>query len=195
MPLTQATRPATWNISKTAMPRRFFRKFALKREWLEQQWYLAPFSHLLHEPKLWGISRRSAVPAAALGLFIAYLPFPGHMLLAALLALALQVNIPIAVIATLVSNPLTVGPMYFFAFRLGEWVLGMEPRPFAFEMSMAWMMDGFVNIWQPMLLGCVLLGAALSICGYVTLDLLWRSSVSTYLARRRRRPSSRDSGT
>jgi uncharacterized protein (DUF2062 family) len=174
------------------MPRRFFRKFALKRDWLERQWYLAPFSHLLHDPRLWGITRRSAVPAVALGLFISYLPLPGHMLVAALLALALRVNIPIAAIATLVTNPLTVGPMYFFAFQLGEWLLGVEPRPFAFELSMAWMMDGFVYIWQPLLLGCVLLGALLSISGYVALDLLWRASVSTYLEKRRRRSSRPD---
>ncbi len=173
------------------MPRRFFRKFALKRERLAQQWYLAPFAHLLHDPNLWGIRRRNVVPAVALGLFIAYLPFPGHMLAGALLALALRVNIPIAAITTLVNNPLTIGPMFYFAYQFGEWLLGMEPRPFAFELSLTWMMDGFVHVWQPLLLGCVLLGAMLSLGGYVVLDLLWRASVSDYLAKRRQRSSSR----
>jgi uncharacterized protein (DUF2062 family) len=173
------------------MPRRFFRKFALKRTWLEQQWYLAPFAHLLHDPRLWGISRRNCVPAAALGLFISYMPFPGHMLVAALMALVLRINIPVAVIATLLSNPLTVGRMYFFAYQFGEWLLGMEPRPFAFELSLRWMMDGFVTIWQPLLLGCVLLGALLSIVGYAVLDLLWRASVSDYLQQRRMRSRKR----
>jgi uncharacterized protein len=171
------------------MPRRFFRKFAVKRERLTKQWYLAPFAHLLHDPRLWGIGRRTILPAVALGLFIAWLPFPGHMLAAALLALALRVNIPVAAIATLANNPLTIGPMYYLAFQFGEWLLGIEPRPFAFEMTLAWMMDGFVYVWQPLLLGCVLLGAALSISGYIALDLLWRASISGYLAKRRERGS------
>ena len=169
------------------MPRRFFRRFTLKRERLVQQWYLAPFAHLLNDPRLWGIRRRTVVPAVALGLFIAYLPFPGHMLGAALLALALRVNIPIAVISSLVSNPLTMGPMYYVAFEFGEWLLGSDPHPFEFELTMAWMMDGFVYIWQPLLLGCVLLGAALSVTGYIIVDLLWRASIGDYLAKRRKR--------
>jgi uncharacterized protein (DUF2062 family) len=53
------------------------------------------------------------------------------------------------------------------------------------------MMDGFVTIWQPLLLGCVLLGALLSIVGYAVLDLLWRASVSDYLQQRRMRSRKR----
>ena len=34
------------------MPRRFFRRFALKRETYKGQWFLAPFSHLLHDSRL-----------------------------------------------------------------------------------------------------------------------------------------------
>jgi uncharacterized protein (DUF2062 family) len=173
------------------MPRRFFRKITLKRERLTQQWYLAPFAHLLHDPRLWGISRRNVLPSVALGLFIAYLPFPGHMLAAALLALALRINIPIAVIATLVNNPLTIGPMFYLAFQLGGWLLGLPPRPFDFELSLSWMTDGFVYVWQPLLLGCVLLAMILSISGYVILDLVWRASISDYLAKKRRKAAIR----
>ena len=78
------------------MPRRFFRKFAFKREHLRDQWWVAPFDHLLHDPNLWGIRRRTVVPAFALGLFVCYLPVPGHMLTATLLAILLRVNVPIA---------------------------------------------------------------------------------------------------
>lgn len=167
------------------MPRRFFRKFALKREHLKSQWWLAPFAHLLHDPLLWGIRRRTVVPAFALGLFICYLPFPGHMLMGALAALVLRVNVAVASLTTLVSNPLTIGPMYFTGFELGRQLLGQPPRPFDFEMSFAWLFDRFVTIWQPMMLGCVLLGAILSLIGYISLDLLWRASISDYLTRRR----------
>lgn len=159
----------------------------MKRERLKAQWWLAPFGDLIHDPNLWVIRRRNVVPAFALGLFVAYLPFPGHMLAAALLALALRVNIPVAALSTIVVNPFTMGPMYYLAFSLGQYLLRQEPRPFEFEMSFAWLFDRFVYIWQPMILGGVVLGALLSLVGFIALDLLWRASISGYLARRRRR--------
>jgi uncharacterized protein len=171
------------------MPRRFFRKFALKRDRFQGRWFLAPFAHLLHDTRLWGIRRRNVVPAFSLGLFIAFMPVPGHVLIAALAALALRINIPIAALTTFASNPLTVGPMLFLAYRVGLRLLGTPPQPFQFELTLSWLNDRFLTIWQPLLLGCILLGALAALVGYVALDLLWRASLADYLAaKRRRRP-------
>ncbi len=169
------------------MPRRFFRKFALNRERLRKLWFIEPFDHLLHDPDLWGIRRRSVVPAFSLGLFIAFMPIPGHPLIAALLAIPLRVNVAIATVTTFISNPLTMGPMYFSAYWLGRALLGLEPQPFEFELSMSWLGNQFLQIWQPMVLGCVLLGSFSAFVGYVSLDVLWRASIADYLAKRRKR--------
>ena len=175
------------------MPRRFFRKFAFKRHHVSEQWYMAPFRHLLQDHRLWGIRRRWVVPAFATGLFIAFLPFPGHTLMGALSALALRINIPVAAVSTWVSNPLTMGPLYYFAYRLGVSILDVPPQPFAFEMSIDWVTHTFVTIWQPMLLGSILLGSAAALLGYIVLDLLWRISIGNYKTRkqtiRRNKPS------
>jgi uncharacterized protein len=168
------------------MPRRFFRKFALKRDRFQGQWFLAPFNHMLHDRQLWGIRRRNVVPAFSLGLFIGFLPVPGHVLIAALSALALRINIPVAALTTFISNPLTVGPMYFLAYRVGLKVLSLQPQPFAFELSFVWISDRFLAIWQPLLLGCILLGALAALVGYFALDLLWRASLADYIAAKRR---------
>lgn len=169
------------------MPRRFFRKFSLKKDRLEKHWWLSPFEHLLHDPNLWGIRRRNVVPAFALGLFVAYMPFPGHMAIAALLALLLRINIPVAVLTVWVSNPVTMGPMFYLAFEVGRVLLRQPPQAFEFEFSFGWLLSGFIYIWQPLLLGSVLLGALLSLAGFIGLDLLWRASIAGYLARRRKR--------
>jgi uncharacterized protein (DUF2062 family) len=169
------------------MPRRFFRKFALNRERLRKLWFVEPFDHLLHDPDLWGIRRRSVVPAFSLGLFIACMPIPGHPLIAALLAIPLRVNVAVATVTTFISNPLTMGPLYFSAYWLGRALLGLEPQPFEFELSLSWLGDQFLHIWQPMMLGCVLLGSCSAFVGYVSLDLLWRASIADYLAKRRKR--------
>lgn len=173
------------------MPRRFFRKFALKRDRFHGRWYLAPFEHLLHDPRLWGIRRQNVVPAFALGLFFAFMPVPGHFLMAALAALALRINIPIAALATFANNPLTAGPMFYVSYRTGRRLLDLPPQPLDFELSFAWLTERFVTIWQPLLLGCVLLGAVAALVGYAVLDFLWRASITNYQTERRGR-SGRD---
>ncbi len=167
------------------MPRRFFRKFGLKRHHVRDSRLLAPFQHLLNDTRLWGIRRKTVVPGFALGLFIAFMPFPGHMATAALLALAFRINIPVAVVTTFVSNPVTFYPMYFFAHEVGENLLELQHQAIDFELSIAWVTHTFVNIWKPMMLGCLLLGTLAAVLGYVVVDLLWRSSVRDYKSRKR----------
>ena len=167
------------------MPRRFFRKFAFKRHELSERWFMTPFRHLLHDHRLWGIRRKTVVPAFSLGLFIACLPFPGHFVSAALAALALRINIPVASVATLVVNPLTVGPIFYFEYQLGALLLSIESGPPQFELSIDWVTHTFVSIWQPMLLGSVLVGVVVALLGYVVLDSLWRNSLANYKARKR----------
>lgn len=168
------------------MPRRFFRKFTIKRQSLAESRLFAPFHNLLHDPRLWGIRRRTVVPAFALGLFVAFQPFPGHPLYAALLALLLRLNIPIAIVTTFVSNPLTMGPMYYSTYRLGRWMLDEPLVPFEFELSLDWVSQKFVMIWQPMIAGSLLTGAAVALVAYIVVDFLWRSSVWDYKTRKRR---------
>ncbi len=168
------------------MPRQFFRKFSIKRHRVSESRFLAPFRHMLHEPRYWGVRRRTAVPAFALGLFFAWMPIPGHPLLATLAALAARVNIPITVVTTFVSNPLTMYPMYYSAYRLGRWLLDAPPIAFDFEFSLAWFTDKFVTIWQPLTLGCLILGSLSALIGYVVVDVIWRASLHDYKSRKRR---------
>mgnify|MGYP001550543639 FL=1 len=168
------------------MPRRLFKRFALKRHVVARQWFMSPFRHMLHDPRLWSVKRRWVVPAFSVGLFISFLPFPGHTLMGALAALALRINIPIAAVSTWASNPATMGPMYYLAYKFGALLLGQEEQTFGFEMSWNWVSHTFVTIWQPMLLGCVLLGLASALIGYVTLDFLWRLSIANYKSRKRK---------
>jgi uncharacterized protein (DUF2062 family) len=175
------------------MPRRFFRKFAFKRHQLSEQWFMTPFRHLLQDHRLWAIRRRTVVPAFAIGVFIAFLPTPGHTLMGVLLALAFRVNIPVAALATWVSNPVTMGPMYYFAYRLGRYLLGTPLQEFQFEMSWDWVTHTFLTIWQPMLLGCFILGVLAAVTSYITLDLFWRSSIVDYKTRKRNSRRDRES--
>ena len=169
------------------MPRRFFRKFAVKRHEISERWFMTPFRHMLHDHRLWGIRRKTVVPAFSLGLAIAFLPFPGHFLVAALSALALRVNIPVAAVTTLVVNPVTVYPLFRFAYFVGATTLGIEPGPFSFELSLDWMANVFMSVWLPLTLGCVILGSIAALLGYIALDGLWRYSLHDYKSKKRKR--------
>ena len=107
------------------------------------------------------------------------------MLVAILLALALSINIPAAAIGTLIVNPLTVAPTYYLCYRLGVLLLGGEPQEFEFEFTFDWLSNQFADIWQPLLLGCFVIGTITAIVGYVVLDYFWRASIADYLAKRR----------
>ena len=172
------------------MPRRFFRKFAFKRHQIAEQWFMTPFRHLLHDHRLWGIRRKTVVPAFSLGLAVAFLPFPGHFLFAALAALALRINIPVAAVSTLVVNPVTVGPLFYAAYLLGATMLDIAPGPFDFELSLDWVQNVFVSVWLPLSLGCLVLGAGAAVLGYISLDALWRYSIHDYKTRKRNNRSS-----
>ena len=168
------------------MPRRFFRKLAFKRNEIAEKWFMTRLRHMLHDHRLWGIRRKTVVPAFSRGLAVAFLPFPGHFLVAVLAALALRVNIPVTALSSLVVNPLTVGPLFYLAYELGNALLGIETGPFYFEFSLDWVQNVFTTIWLPLSLGCVLLGSAAAVVGFIGLDALWRYSVHDYKSKKRK---------
>ncbi len=68
---------------------------------------------LLHDPNLFHLNRHSVSVAFFWGLFIALLPIPGQMPVAAGAALLLRCNLPITVALVWITNPFTM-PFFFF---------------------------------------------------------------------------------
>lgn len=159
------------------MPRKFFKRYLPDHKTVREQWFLRPFEALLHDPALIHPNRRTASLALAIGLFWAFVPIPLQMVPAALIALWWRVNVPIAIAAVWISNPFTAGPIFYAQYRIGTWLLGQPPGDFHFELSLDWLMEGFMNIWQPMLLGTLVFAVLTSIIGYVVMNRLWMISV------------------
>jgi uncharacterized protein (DUF2062 family) len=135
------------------------------------------FGKLLHEPALWHLSRHSLAKAFFVGLFCAMMPVPFQMVIAAAGAIWLHSNLPIAVALVWLTNPLTMPPVFYLAYLLGDWVLQMPEREFHFEASLSWAMHEMTVIWQPFLLGCVLLGLISGVLGYVFVQCVWRAMI------------------
>lgn len=176
--------------------RNLFRKFLPSHETVKSHRWLKPFGHWLQHPNLWHLHRRSVAGGVAVGLFCGLIPGPLQMIGAALLAVLFRVNLPVALITTLYTNPFTIVPLYVLAYELGAWVSGaqsgvvVQPSfPELHWQNMAnelW--DWMVMLGEPLLVGLLLLAVSLAIIGYFAVRVAWRVAVILrWRARRRRR--------
>jgi len=155
-------------------PKALFRRYLPHPDRFHQHRHLRHLGAVLHRPDLWHLNRRSAAGAVAVGLFVGFLPIPFQMLVAALVAIIVRVNLPIAVVLVWFSNPLTIPPLMVFAYEFGAWLLGIPPGHLHIEMTWNWFGSTFLGIWEPLLLGCIVLGVISALAGYIGVRLLWR---------------------
>ena len=136
------------------------------------------FGSLLHSPNLWHMNRRSVTKAFMIGLFFAWWPVPFQMILAAAGAIVLRANLPISVGLVWITNPITMPIMFYFAYVVGTWVLGVPEMHFEMELSLDWVVEEMIVIWKPFLSGCLILGVISSFVGYFGIQLAWRLNVT-----------------
>ncbi len=155
-------------------PKALFRRYLPAPDRFHEHRHLRHLGSALHKPDLWHLNRRSAAGAVAVGLFVGFLPIPFQMLLAALIAILLRVNLPISVVLVWFSNPITIPPLLVFAYEFGAWLLGIPPGQLHIEMSWAWFGSTFLQVWEPLWLGCLILGSLSALTGYISIRILWR---------------------
>jgi uncharacterized protein len=154
------------------------------------RWFMRPFGAWLENSAYWSLNRRNVTRAFTLGLLLAFIPLPVHAIIATGLALVLRLNIPAAVMGTLIANPLTIVPMYMFAYWVGCQLLTVPPNPIQFEMSWQWLRTDLVPIWKPFLLGCLVTGVTTAMIGYILLGGLWHLSLVVKYHKRKPGPDS-----
>ncbi len=171
--------------------RNFLNKLLPHHESVQNNRWLRPFGKWLQRPALWHLHRRSVAGGVAVGLFCGLIPGPLQMLAATLLALLFRVNLPVALFATLYTNPFTIVPLYLLAYRIGIRVSGAQLTdvPPAFPTLHA---DGLwswlAGMGKPLLIGLPLLAVCLAIAGYCAVRIVWRVAVVLkWRARGRRR--------
>jgi uncharacterized protein (DUF2062 family) len=169
------------------VPKEFIKRYLPDPHKIRNHKHLRFFGQLLHDPNLWHLNRRSVPGAFSVGLFSAFVPF--QMVLGAAGAIIWRVNLPISVGLVWLTNPVTMPPVFYFAYKLGTWILRTPiNEAVTFELSLHWLMEELTVIWQPFLLGCFVLGVASAVLGNVIIRLLWRLRVVHYLKRKRLRP-------
>lgn len=172
------------------MPRhRLFKKLPTPQKLLESR-MLKPFHPYLHHHFLWQFNRRTVAGGVAVGLFFGILiPF-AQILLSALAAIVLRVNLPVAAFTTLVSNPFTFPALYYAAYKLGDLLTGtrsiVPTVAIESDIQKAVQVQKQVSGWLPNLLewlqtvglplavGLSVLAIVSAIGGYFLVDWIWR---------------------
>lgn len=175
-------------------------KQVIHHPWL--QWLGPRLTH----PRLWHINRRGIAMAVSIGLFFGLLIPVAQIPLAAIAAVMLRANIPVAVGSTLITNPVTFAPIYYFAYQLGALILGepMSPLPppeppVSTELSnltkldipdpglFTWLggwWDSVFDAGKPLAVGLTTLATVAGMSAYVITSWTWR--IRTAWVRRRR---------
>lgn len=169
------------------MPRKIFRKYLPPADQVRAHRMVAVFGHRLQHPNLWHLNRKSVSGAVAIGLFAGLVPGPFQMLAALLLAIPLRRNLPVAVLTTVYTNPLTILPLYVLAYHYGKLLLGhhdasADISPFDFDWSHLLestraLLDWMLALGPPLAVGLLALALTLAALGYFAVDLAWRASV------------------
>ncbi len=169
------------------MPKHLIKRITPDHDKIRNHKHLKIFGSLLHDANLWHLNRRSAFGAFGVGLFMAFVPVPFQMVLAAAAAIPCRVNLPLSVALVWITNPITIPPMFYFAYWVGTLFLGHPVQEFEFELTMKCLVDSLEGIWQPLLLGSFICAAVSGTVGYFGVRALWRLHVVNHIKRRRER--------
>jgi uncharacterized protein len=169
------------------MPKQLLKKYMPHPEMIKQHKNLQFLGEKLHDPNLWHLNRRSVATAFAIGLFFAWVPTPTQMAMAAIAALYFRGNLPISVGLVWITNPITMPPLFYFAYRVGLSVLNMPSGEFSLDAIFSG------DMWIPFLTGCLIVGIICSTAGYFGMRLFWYYHVKNKWqhrqAKRKQKPS------
>ncbi len=169
-------------------------RISTREELLGNRW-LKPFAEHLSSPLLWRWNRRGVARGTALGLFAAFAVPVAQTPFAALFAVGARANLPVAALATFVTNPLTVPFIYYLAYLVGRFALRVQSDTFfalspdagAIERAFDWI----VTLAGPTYVGLLLFAAASAAIGYLAVHLGWRMWVRQRWKRRKKQRAAR----
>jgi uncharacterized protein (DUF2062 family) len=152
---------------------------------------------LLDREWLWHLNGRTVATGAALGVFFGLIVPVAQLPFAAAGAILLRANLPAAALGTLVSNPFTVGPIYWLAHLAGSAILGPagpeESGPASADgietvgvpaTSADWI-GRIADVGAPLMVGLALFAAGGALFAYLATRVVWRLHVVWQRRRRR----------
>ncbi|MGB1128017.1 MAG: DUF2062 domain-containing protein [Opitutales bacterium] len=144
---------------------------------------------------IWSFRTDNAVPAIYGGTILTLMPLYGIQLpLSLLLALILRANLPILAGLQVVSNPITVLPIWFSTYQIGRYflgVLGLEAAPLS-RSEVQTLLHAFTHAhWSENLdrlftvfgvtsLGAIVMGTFFGLVGSISYRIIARRTAASY---------------
>ncbi len=143
---------------------------------------------------LWIPCRDTVATGLAIGLFFSMMtPLPFQMVPTALLVMVLRGNVPFALAACWVSNPLTIPPIVWGQFLLGDWLrhtCGVPMPKFLSKVSFTIEQFGDLNA-ASFMLGMITSGVILALAAYPIVHV-FSAILPHHLPVRKKRAAARD---
>ena len=118
---------------------------ALRHKRLRHRHWWQDLTHRLFERRLWMPCRDTVATGLTIGMFFAVMPLPMQMIFAGIVAMRFHSNVPIAMAACWLSNPLTNVPLFLGQYWIGSKVassLGLQlPDIEWFKSFLHWLND------------------------------------------------------
>ena len=156
------------------MAKKFIQKYMPDPKKIKENKSLKIFGPLLHMPDLWAINKKSVARAFSVGMFMAYVPVPFQMVLAAGAAIIVRSNMPISVALVWFSNPATMPFLYPIAYLLGAYILGCLPDEVSFSSIYHIITTNPGAILWPFLFGCFIHGVVLAVVCNLLIRFFWK---------------------
>ena len=162
---------ATMKVQYLRMVRRAFR--ALRHKSLRHRGWWQKISKPLFQRCLWVPCRDTVASGLAIGLFFSMMLMPFQMLPAAMIAMRVRANVPVAMASCWLTNPITAAPIMYLQYRIGKWmreVLGFPMPDFLTKVHFDVPGAGDLNA-ASYILGMISAGVILALCAYPLVHL------------------------
>ena len=175
------------------MTKKLIQKYLPEPKTIKENRHLRFLGSAIHDANLWQLNRRSAAAAFFVGIFVAFIPMPFQMVLAAVLAIFFRCNLPLSVALVWITNPLTMPAIFYFTYKIGCFILQSPVSESSFSLTVQGLGAGLARIWKPLYLGSLVSGTALGFISYLMVRALWRWNVICHWRQRNKRRSEPDS--
>ena len=181
------------------MLRKFFRKILPDAESIKHNRYIRFFGSPLQHPNLWHLNRRSVAGGVAVGLFTGLIPGsnPVQFTAAVILSMIFRINLPVALFVTFYTNPFTIVPLYFLAYKLGAFLIGQNNGNLPQRELNVWdlpfsewipaLFHWATAMGKPLALGLFLMALLFAAAGYAAVHLAWRAYIVLQWRKRKMR--------
>lgn len=160
------------------MPRKYLKRWSPHPDTVRRTRGLGFLTRFLADPNLFHFNRHSVSMGMFVGLLVAWLPLPGQLPLAALLAVIIRCNVPVAMLLTCLNNPFTFPLVLMISYRVGAWLMGGAAPEFDFSFSWEFLRSALPLYWRPLALGSITLGLISGTLGAFLARGIWRLHVS-----------------